>query len=372
MVRRSLTDADAVTSPGTVDKKRSRRESDTLNKEEPARPKDFSFDEWRERYLVWNKKRSLSGLFRRIDKFDSGMVPRKLFIDEIVASKFSTTELEMARVADEFDNGDGLVNSREFMNALRFVPHKMLHSTSRQCVQQRHGDRVEPLGHNVNADRVAHDMRAEDEENLTSAATLESDLTEEFVQIYPTLAELMKKANEAEKQPQHFQQVQQQMLQQQSHFGGYGRPQMKSYAAAAATCGQQIQGLPGGQTAQPHQHFQQVQQQMLQQQSHFGGYGRPHSSRTLAGLPGGQTAQPHQHFQQVQQQMFIAGQQQQRMQKPHPGQYRPPRYVRPPPPQFPCQLSNCDKVCKTKSGLNSHYTWHNKYYRKKPFNKSFK
>jgi hypothetical protein len=47
------------------------------------------------------------------------MVPRKLFIDGILASKFPTTELEMGKVADEFDKGDGLISSREFMNALR-------------------------------------------------------------------------------------------------------------------------------------------------------------------------------------------------------------------------------------------------------------
>ncbi|KAI3410026.1 hypothetical protein GPALN_006390 [Globodera pallida] len=146
---KSLTDA--RTSLGTaIDKKRPRRKSDTLNDqwkhlwtdllqyeqklkerradlEELERLKGFTFDEWRERYLAWNDhgKARVSDLFRRIDKSGTGMVPRKLFIDGILASKFSTTELEMARVADEFDKGDGLIASREFMNALRFDPKKM-------------------------------------------------------------------------------------------------------------------------------------------------------------------------------------------------------------------------------------------------------
>ncbi|KAL3114470.1 hypothetical protein niasHT_019974 [Heterodera trifolii] len=133
-----------------IDKKRTRRKSDTLHDnwkrlwtdlvqyeqklnerkahlQELERLKGFTFDDWRERYLAWNDhgKARVSDLFRRIDKSGTGMVPRKLFIDGILASKFPTTALEMARVADEFDKGDGLIVSREFMNALRFDPKKM-------------------------------------------------------------------------------------------------------------------------------------------------------------------------------------------------------------------------------------------------------
>uniref|UniRef100_A0A183CGE3 EF-hand domain-containing protein n=1 Tax=Globodera pallida TaxID=36090 RepID=A0A183CGE3_GLOPA len=296
--KRSLTDADA--DAGTSDKKRSRRE-------EPERPKDFTFDAWRERYLVWNKKTPLSHMFRRIDKFGTGMVPRKLFIDEIVASKFLTTEQEMARVADEFDNGDGLIDSTEFMNALRFAPQK---------------------------------MRSADTDSAVAALERDftGEFTKEFGQVYPTLDELMEKARDFEKQPQQpfQQQVHHRMFQQQSDFGGYGQAQKKSYAAAAATCAQQIQQPPGGQTA--HQPFQQVQHQYSikatnRARSDFGGYGQAQKKSYAAAAatcaqqiqqpPGGQTA--HQPFQQ-----------------------RPPRYVRQSPPKFPCQLSNCDKVCNIK------------------------
>lgn len=32
----------------------------------------------------------------------------------------------MGRVADEFDKGDGLISAKEFMNALRFDPKKVI------------------------------------------------------------------------------------------------------------------------------------------------------------------------------------------------------------------------------------------------------
>lgn len=32
----------------------------------------------------------------------------------------------MARVADEFDKGDGMISAKEFMNALRFDPKKVI------------------------------------------------------------------------------------------------------------------------------------------------------------------------------------------------------------------------------------------------------
>lgn len=56
--------------------------------EELKRLESFTFDEWRERYLAWNDhgKARISDLFRRIDKSGTGVVPRKLFIDGILAS----------------------------------------------------------------------------------------------------------------------------------------------------------------------------------------------------------------------------------------------------------------------------------------------
>jgi hypothetical protein len=52
------------------------------------RLESFSFDEWKQRYLDWtdNGKSRISDLFRRIDKSGTGKVPRKAFIDGIIAS----------------------------------------------------------------------------------------------------------------------------------------------------------------------------------------------------------------------------------------------------------------------------------------------
>lgn len=55
---------------------------------EMKRLESFSFDEWKQRYLDWtdNGKSRISDLFRRIDKSGTGKVPRKAFIDGIIAS----------------------------------------------------------------------------------------------------------------------------------------------------------------------------------------------------------------------------------------------------------------------------------------------
>uniref|UniRef100_A0A0N5AJF6 GAR domain-containing protein n=1 Tax=Syphacia muris TaxID=451379 RepID=A0A0N5AJF6_9BILA len=89
--------------------------------EELKKLESFTFDEWRERYLEWTDfgKARISDLFRRIDKSGTGSVPRNAFIEEILRSRFPTTQLEMEKVADEFDKGDGLIDSKEFMARLR-------------------------------------------------------------------------------------------------------------------------------------------------------------------------------------------------------------------------------------------------------------
>jgi dystonin len=93
---------------------------------EMKRLENFTFNEWRERYLAFtdHAKARISDLFRRIDTTGTGIVPRQDFINGILNTKFPTTPLEMARVADEFDKGDGKISSKEFMNALRYDPKK--------------------------------------------------------------------------------------------------------------------------------------------------------------------------------------------------------------------------------------------------------
>ncbi|XP_059607518.1 dystonin isoform X1 [Phlebotomus argentipes] len=86
------------------------------------RVKQFSWDEWRKRFLKYNnhKKSRLTDLFRKMDKDNNGLIPRDVFIDGIISTKFPTSRLEMETVADLFDrNGEGLIDWQEFIAALR-------------------------------------------------------------------------------------------------------------------------------------------------------------------------------------------------------------------------------------------------------------
>eukprot|EP00058_Branchiostoma_floridae_P020780 XP_002606270.1 hypothetical protein BRAFLDRAFT_123699 [Branchiostoma floridae] len=84
--------------------------------------KNFSFDDWRRRYMRWmnNKKSRVMDMFRRLDKDHDGKLSRQEFIEGILKSKFPTNKLEMNAVADIFDrNKDGFIDYREFIAALR-------------------------------------------------------------------------------------------------------------------------------------------------------------------------------------------------------------------------------------------------------------
>ncbi|KAJ1362931.1 hypothetical protein KIN20_022656 [Parelaphostrongylus tenuis] len=90
--------------------------------EEMRRLERWRWESWKEHYVEWNdhRKARVTDLFRRMDRSHTGNVPREFFIDGILASKFPTSRLEMNKVADLFDKGDGLINSKEFIDALRF------------------------------------------------------------------------------------------------------------------------------------------------------------------------------------------------------------------------------------------------------------
>ncbi|CAI2296036.1 unnamed protein product [Caenorhabditis sp. 36 PRJEB53466] len=90
--------------------------------EEMKRLEGWRWEDWKERYVEWNDhaKARVTDLFRRIDRSQNGNVPRQVFIDGIIGSKFPTSRLEMEKVADRFDKGDGMINSKEFINACRF------------------------------------------------------------------------------------------------------------------------------------------------------------------------------------------------------------------------------------------------------------
>ncbi|XP_037048318.1 microtubule-actin cross-linking factor 1 isoform X31 [Bradysia coprophila] len=86
------------------------------------RVRQFSWDDWRKRFLKFmnHKKSRLTDLFRKMDKDNNGLIPRDIFIDGIINTKFDTSRMEMGAVADLFDrNGEGLIDWQEFIAALR-------------------------------------------------------------------------------------------------------------------------------------------------------------------------------------------------------------------------------------------------------------
>ncbi|CAH0385016.1 unnamed protein product [Bemisia tabaci] len=100
---------------------RQRRLQEHLNYlKELEKVKNFSWDEWRKRFLNFmnHKKSRLTDLFRKMDKNNIGLIPRDDFIDGIIKTKFDTSKLEMGAVADMFDQ-DGAIDWQEFIAALR-------------------------------------------------------------------------------------------------------------------------------------------------------------------------------------------------------------------------------------------------------------
>lgn len=66
-----------------------------------------------------NKKSRIMDFFRKMDKDNDGKLPREDFISGVLKSGFPTSRMEMSAVADMFDHGDGLIDIKEFVDALR-------------------------------------------------------------------------------------------------------------------------------------------------------------------------------------------------------------------------------------------------------------
>merc|ERR1719242_1077624 len=101
---------------------RDRRLKDKLNYlQELEKVKNFNWEDWRKRYLKHhnNKKSRVQDFFRKLDDDGDGYCPRDEFIDGILKAKFPSSKLEMNAAADKFDHGDGMIDWREFMAALR-------------------------------------------------------------------------------------------------------------------------------------------------------------------------------------------------------------------------------------------------------------
>ncbi|KAH9415294.1 hypothetical protein DERP_006388 [Dermatophagoides pteronyssinus] len=116
---------------------RKKRLNDKLDyNNEMERIKNFEFDDWRRSFLGWmsDKKARISDFFKKIDSNNDGRVTKSEFIDGFVKSKFSTSRLEMEKVAEIFDrNNDGYVDSKEFNDTLR--PERDLPKTESEIIQ---------------------------------------------------------------------------------------------------------------------------------------------------------------------------------------------------------------------------------------------
>jgi len=89
---------------------------------EMERLKNFSFDEWRIRYMNWHKdnRTRITDFFRRRDRDHDGKISREEFIQGILDSNFPSTRLELEAVADIFDlDKDGFIDYKEFLATLK-------------------------------------------------------------------------------------------------------------------------------------------------------------------------------------------------------------------------------------------------------------
>lgn len=89
--------------------------------QELEKVRNFDWEEWRKRFLKHhhNKKSRVTDLFRKLDEDADGFLTRDDFVEGILKNKFPSSRLEMNAVADKFDHGDGMIDWREFMAALR-------------------------------------------------------------------------------------------------------------------------------------------------------------------------------------------------------------------------------------------------------------
>jgi len=89
---------------------------------EMERLKNFSFEEWRIRYMNWHKdnRTRITDFFRRRDRDHDGKISREEFIQGILDSNFPSTRLELEAVADIFDlDKDGFIDYKEFLATLK-------------------------------------------------------------------------------------------------------------------------------------------------------------------------------------------------------------------------------------------------------------
>lgn len=83
--------------------------------------KSFDWDEWRKRFLRHHqyKKFRVVDMLRRLDRNDEGFLTRETFINGLLRNRLKSSPLEINEVANRFDQGNGLVDWRDFLSALK-------------------------------------------------------------------------------------------------------------------------------------------------------------------------------------------------------------------------------------------------------------
>uniref|UniRef100_A0A0N5CHX2 Calponin-homology (CH) domain-containing protein n=1 Tax=Strongyloides papillosus TaxID=174720 RepID=A0A0N5CHX2_STREA len=109
---------------------------------------NFTFTEWRNRYIKWHDlgKLRINDLFRNFDDKGTGYLTREEIISPFLLSSFKTNKKEMEKVADVFDEGNNMINVKKFLQALKVpsdktsalktekeIIEKVIISQSQQC-----------------------------------------------------------------------------------------------------------------------------------------------------------------------------------------------------------------------------------------------
>ncbi|CEF69084.1 Short stop [Strongyloides ratti] len=87
---------------------------------------NFTFTEWRNRYIKWHDlgKLRINDLFRNFDDKGTGYLSREEIISPFLLSSFPTNKKEMEKVADVFDEGKNKINVKKFLQALKVPSDK--------------------------------------------------------------------------------------------------------------------------------------------------------------------------------------------------------------------------------------------------------
>ncbi|EDO37706.1 predicted protein [Nematostella vectensis] len=104
----------------------------------------FNFPEWKSRFNKWlhDSKSRVQDIFRRMDHDRDGKLTREQFITGVLNTSFPTERWEMEIVASKFER-NGLIDYKEFMNALKDKPSPEKPKTDAQKIHNEIDRQVE-------------------------------------------------------------------------------------------------------------------------------------------------------------------------------------------------------------------------------------